>query len=218
MVGQKLGESPAFVVPSFVQNWVECLMHMALVLLLITAPTLVQAGSKPNSVNVQKATERSYKNVDLGFTYMRPSGLIDFTAQAKVTPATNHPDKQLQFETVLEMISGTDDQAADWAAISIETYPRGRDKDKEDDVTAGLITNNARGGGKTTKREVIRIAGHDFSVSYFERQDPPLTRFAIACTTVRKEKFLSFFLTGNSYETVQRLMKSMDTVKFQPPN
>jgi hypothetical protein len=185
----------------------------ALLFLLLAAISSVQTGP-----GTQKTAGRSYTNVKLGFSYMPPGGLRAMTSEAKTYDSVNRQDAKSQFEPLLQMFSGPDDQAADWVAIGITTYPRGREKDKEDDVTAGFITNNALGGGKTTKREVIRIAGHDFSVSCFERQDPPLTRYAIACTTVRKEKLLSFFLTGNSYETVQRLMKSMDTVKFQPPN
>jgi hypothetical protein len=171
-------------------------MQMPHLVLLLTVASFVQTGGATRLTGAQKTNQRPYMNVDLEFSYMPPVGLRAMTGEAAAYDSVNRQDAKLKFESLLQMFSGPDDQAADWAAIGITTYPRGRDKDKEDDVTAGFFTNNALGGGKTTKREVMRIVGQDFSVSYFERQDPPLTRYAIACTIVRKERFLTFFFTG----------------------
>jgi hypothetical protein len=191
-------------------------MQIALLFLLFTVTSFVQTGAGDRLTGAQKTAGHPYTNVDLGFSYMPPGGLRAMTGEAKTYDSVNRQDAKPQFESLLQMLSGPDDQAADWAAIGITTYPRGRDKDKEDDVTAGFFTNYALGGGITTKREVVKIAGRDFSVSHFEKKDAPLTRYAIACTTVHKEKFLTFFFAGNNLETVQKLMTSMDTLRFQP--
>jgi hypothetical protein len=147
---------------------------------------------------------------------MPPTGLLDMTAQAKAGESANRPSGKPSFDPLLQMFSGPDDQAPDWVAIGITTYPRGREKDKGDDVTAAFFTNNAVGGGVTTKREIVKIAGRDFAVSYFEKKDPPLTRYGIAYTVVHKEKFLTFFFAANDFKRVQETAKSMYTLRFQP--
>jgi hypothetical protein len=53
-------------------------------------------------------------------------------------------------------------------------------------------------------------------VSNFEKKEPPLTKYAIVYTVVHKEKFISFFFSGNDRDKVNRLAKSMNTLKFQP--
>jgi hypothetical protein len=197
-------------------------MPISLLIVLLAGVGLIQTGNGANSAKVQKAGASLYTNADLGLSYMPPTGLFDLTEGAKAADnsASRH-DGRVQIETLLFMSSGPDDQAGDWVTIGISTFPRGREKDKGDDVTAGFITNHSvggwvLGGGATTKREVVKIAGRDFSVSYFEKKEPLLTKYAIVYTVVHKEKFLSFFFAGNEREKEQRLAKSMDTLKFRP--
>lgn len=196
-------------------------MPIALFIVLLAGVGIAQTGNGANSARAQKTAVSPYTNGDLGFSYMPPSGLRDLTDAAKANNAANRHDGEIQFKPLILMSSGPDDQAPDWVTVGITTFPRGRDKDKSDDVTAGFITNHSvgagvLGGGATTKREIVKIARRDFSVSYVEKKAPGLAKYAIVYTIVRKEKFLTFFFAGNEREKVQRLAKSLDTLKFQP--
>ncbi|MGZ4828748.1 MAG: hypothetical protein ACXV5J_02275 [Candidatus Angelobacter sp.] len=191
-------------------------MRTALLLMLVANAIVLSVGFAGAAGSDEKASGHPYTNTELGFTYTPPGGLRDLTEALKESDSAGTRDVRVRFESLLRMFSGPDDHAADWVTLGIATYPRGRDKDKGDDVTAGFFTNKALGGGATTKREVMKIAGRDFSVSNFEKKEPPLTKYAIVYTVVHKEKFISFFFSGNDREAVQRLAKSMDTLKFQP--
>jgi hypothetical protein len=191
-------------------------MRTAILLMLAVGSIGVSAGFAGALENDGKALSRPYTNPDLGFTYTPPDGLRDLTKALKELDSTRAQDGRVRFESLLTMASGPDDQAADWVTLGIATLPRGRDKDKGDDVTAGFFTNNALGGGATTKRGIVKIAGRNFSVSNFEKKGPPLTKYAVVYTLVRKGKFISFFFSGNDRDKVNRLAKSMETLKFEP--
>lgn len=191
-------------------------MRTALLLILVAGAIVLSAGFAGAAGSDEKAAGHPYTNTELGFTYTPPGGLRDLTEALKESDSAGTRDVRVRFESLLRMFSGPDDQAPDWVSLGIATLPRGRNKDKGDDITAGFFTNHALGGGTTTKREVAKIAGRDFSVSSFEKKEPPLTKYAIVYTLVHKEKFISFFFSGNDREAVQRLAKSMDTLKFQP--
>jgi hypothetical protein len=191
-------------------------MRTALQLILVAGTIVLSAGFASALGSDEKAAGHPYTNANLGFTYTPPGGLRDLTEALKESDSAKNRDGRVRFESLLRMFSGPDDLAADWVTLGIATLPRGRDKDKGDDVTAGFFTNNALGGGATIKREVIKIAGRDFSVSNFEKKEPPLTKYAIVYTVVHKEKFISFFFSGNDRDKVNRLAKSMNTLKFQP--
>jgi hypothetical protein len=156
-----------------------------------------------------------YTNAELGFSYTPPSGLHNLTDAMNQADAS-HIQTGIHFAYPLRMFSGPDDKAIDWAALGIATLPRGRDKDKGDDVTAGYFTNNALVGGIATKRAVIKIAGHDFSMTRAERNVAALTRYAIVYTTVHKEQFISFYFVGNDLSKVQTMAESMNSVRFRP--
>jgi hypothetical protein len=196
-------------------------MRTALFVILVAAPLSFLPASAVPLGSAEKDAGHPYINAELGFTYTPPGGLRDLTEAAKADESGNYHVGGVRFESLLRMFSGPDDQAADWVSLGIATLPRGRDKDKGDDITAGFITNNSAGrgvlgGGTTATREVVKIAGRDFSVSNFEKKEPPLTKYAIVYTVVHKEKFVSFFFSGNDREKVNRLAKSMDTLKFRP--
>jgi hypothetical protein len=189
-------------------------MRTALLLILVAGTVGLSTGVT-GARGTGETSGHLYINAALGFTYTPPGGLRDLTEAFKNSDSANR-DGRIRFEPLLRMFSGPDDQAADWVSLGIATLPRGRDKDKGDDITAGFFTNKALGGGTTTKREVVKIAGREFSVSSFEKKESTVTKYAIVYTVVHKEKFISFFFSGNDREAVQRLAKSMDTLKFQP--
>ena len=196
-------------------------MRTALLAMLVAAQLLFLPALAVPIRSDEKAASRPYINAEFGFTYTPPGGLRDLTEALKESDSARNRDGRVRFESLLRMFSGPDDQAADWVSLGIATLPRGRDKDKGDDITAGFITNDSAGrgvlgGGTTTTREVVKIAGRDFSVSNFEKREPPLTKHAIVYTVVQREKFVSFFFSGNDREKVNRLAKSMDTLKFRP--
>jgi hypothetical protein len=190
-------------------------MRTALLLILV-AGTVGPPTGFTGARGTEEASGHLYINASLGFTYTPPGGLRDLTEALKESDSAKSRAGRVHFESLLRMFSGPDDLAVDWVTLGIATLPRGRDKDKGDDVTAGFFTNNALGGGATVKREVVKIAGRDFSVSNFEKKEPPLTKYAIVYTVVHKEKFISFFFSGNDRDKVNRLAKSMNTLKFQP--
>lgn len=184
---------------------------------LLLAGLVVSMNSGPTAFTASTAGAVSrYTNAELGFSYTPPSGLRDLTAAIKESEAARPRNGKPRFESLLRMMSSPDDKAMDWTTLGITTYPRGRDKDKGDDLTASFITNNAVGGGTTIKREVTRIAGGDFATTHFQKVEPPLTKYAVVYTTVRKEKFISFFFSGNDRERVLKLAESMNSVRFQP--
>jgi hypothetical protein len=112
------------------------------------------------------------------------------------------------------MASGPDDTAADWVALGIETYPRGRDKDPGDDVTASFFTNNAALPGEAKERLALKLSGQDFAVTRVEKKEPPLTKYGIVYTTVLKEKFVTFMFGGNDRIRVEKTAESMNTFKI----
>jgi len=173
-----------------------CTMRTALLLILVSGAVVVSAGVAGAVASDEKAAGHPYTNADLGFTYTPPGGLRDLTEAFKESVSARNGDGNVRFESLLRMFSGPDNQAADWVSLGIATLPRGRDKDKGDDVTAGFFTNNALGGGATTKREVVKIAGRDFSVSNFEKTGPPCHEICRHLHRGAQRKIHFFFLFG----------------------
>jgi hypothetical protein len=137
-------------------------MRTALQLILVAGTIVLSACFASALGSDEKAAGHPYTNANLGFTYTPPGGLRDLTEALKESDSAKNRDGRVRFESLLRMFSGPDDLAADWVTLGIATLPRGRDKDKGDDVTAGFFTNNALGGGATIKREVVKIAGAGF--------------------------------------------------------
>ena len=117
---------------------------------------------------------------------------------------------------LLWMASGPDDTAEDWVALGVETYPRGRDKDRGDDLTASFTTNVSALPGSTTEQLVIKLSGQDFAVSRVERKEPLLTKYGVVYTTVRNERFITFLFGGNDRNRVEKIAGSMKTLEFAP--
>lgn len=155
-----------------------------------------------------------YTSADLGFSFTPPSGLRDLTAAVNQAGGGSPANGRSRFEVLLWMASGPDDTAPDWLSLGIETYRRGRDRDSSDDLTASFITNYAVAGGMATERKVVRLSGLDFAMTRVERKEPPLTKYAVVYTTVRKEKFLSFWFSGNTREGAEKIAQSINSVRF----
>jgi len=98
-------------------------------------------------------------------------------------------------------------------ALGVETYPRGRDKDKGDDVTASFFTNNAALPGEATERIVVKLSGRDFAVTRVEKKEPPLTKHGVVYTTVLNEQFVTFVFGGNDRTRVEKSAASMNSFK-----
>jgi hypothetical protein len=157
-----------------------------------------------------------FTNTDLGFTFNPPNGLRDLTAALKEQERGQSKDGRTRFSALLWMASGPDDTAVDWVSLGIETYPRGRNKDTGDDVTASFITNHSAVPGVTTERLVVRFSGQDFAMSRVELKAATVTKYAVVYTTVRKEQFVTFIFAGNARGSVDKLAESMRSVKFHP--
>ena len=154
-----------------------------------------------------------YANADLGFSFTPPPGFEDLTGVLKAKEHSRPPDGRTHFSNQLWMVTGSDDTAPDWVSLGIETYPRGRDKDKGDDVTASFITNSSALPGETTERIVVKISGREFAVTRVEKKEPPLTKYGVAYTTVLNEQFVTFLFGGNDRSRVEKTAASMNSFK-----
>jgi hypothetical protein len=190
-------------------------MQKNLLTLLLLVGAIVCFSYRPIACIAGSSTQ-PYINTELGLRYVPPDGFRDPTDATRQSEAPRPSYGTQKFEVILRMMSSQDDKAPDWATLEITTFPRGRDKDKGDDETAGFITNNALARGATVKREVTRFGGRDFSTTHFEKVEPPLTKYAVVFTTVYKEKFISFYFAGNDRERVLKLTQSMSSVSFKP--
>jgi hypothetical protein len=181
----------------------------------LTLALLVSPSSNP-AAELSSSQGRVFSSVDLGFRFTPPPGLRDLTAALKERERRRTPDGRTHFAMLLWMASGPDDTAEDWVALGVETYPRGRDKDRGDDLTASFTTNVSALPGSTTERLVIKLSGKDFAVSRVERKEPLLTKYGVVYTTVRKEQFVTFLFGGNDRNRVEKLAGSMKTLEFAP--
>jgi hypothetical protein len=154
-----------------------------------------------------------YANAELGFSFTPPPGFKDLTRVPQEKERSQPSDGRTHFSSQLWMVTGPDDAAPDWVAFGIETYPRGRDKDKGDDVTASFFTNHAALPGEATERIVVNLSGRDFAVTRVERKEPPLTKFGVVYTTVLNEQFVSFLFGGNDRTRVEKSAASMNSFK-----
>jgi hypothetical protein len=181
--------------------------------MLLVLALAVSCNSSSRSVE-NPSHQDAYTNTELGFSFTPPAGFRDVTAASSQDAAADGAKGRAHFQVLLWMMSGPDDTAPDWLALGIETFPRGRDLDKSDDVTASFITNEAVTGGKATERKAVRISGRNFAMTRVEKKEPPLTKHAIVYTTVYKEKFVSFFFAGNTREKVDEAAQSIISVRF----
>ncbi len=130
----------------------------------------------------------------------------------KPPPRPNQPIT----DDVLHMMNGPDDKAAAWVSIAVRTMVRGPQLGKTDDINDGYITNMGAAPGETIERTAVKLDSKDFAVSRVALNYQSPTRYAIAYTTVRKDKFVTFVFAGNNRNEVERVALSMNTIKFVP--
>jgi hypothetical protein len=156
-----------------------------------------------------------FTDVSMGLSFKPPSGLKDMTAALK-KPHKTTGDVFSEFDFLLRMSSVEDANAPDWASVMVATYPRGRDRDNTDDTIASFFTNHALVSGTIVDRGVIKYSGYQFAVSIVKNTQERPTIYATAYTTVQRDNFLSFVFAGKDPQTVDKLTKSMITVKLIP--
>jgi hypothetical protein len=60
----------------------------------------------------------------------------------------------------------------------------------------------------------VVLSGQGFVVSIFGAQEGTTKKGAVVCTTIRKDKLLSFAFVANSPEQLKKLTESMKSVRF----
>jgi hypothetical protein len=176
----------------------------------------VAAGQLANSAP-QKELSRTglFKDITMGLSFKPPAGLRDMTAVLKQKHTTS-ADVSSEFDFLLRMSSSPDVNAPGWVSVIVATYPRGRDRDTTDDTVASFFTNRALVPGTIVDRGVIKYSGYQFAVCIIENKEESRTWYATVYTTVQRENFLSFVFAGNDRQDVDKLTRSMITVKLVP--
>ena len=170
------------------------LLSIAL-LVLLGAPVWSQTNT---SIGLENGV---YSSVELGFRYRLPSGLSDETSYARESLQKKAADLHTTntFDVLLRVTSGPDDSVPEWHAISIQSYSRAKFVDRDDGAVEARMNQLVAGSGTAAvgKSERESIAGVNFTVSNFEKSEPPLEKHARVYSTVLKGKVLSIAFTAN---------------------
>jgi hypothetical protein len=160
-----------------------------------------------------------YYNAELGVPYTPPRGMTDETADAReavrARAAAAHTTNT--FDVLLSLVSGPDDDAADWHSVSIETYPRSKFANLSDSGAEEKINLWAAGQevvAAVGKPKHMSVAGADFLVSEFEHPDPSLQKHARVFSTIRNGKLLVIAFTVNASEGLDAVAESIQTLQF----
>ena len=160
---------------------------------------------------------RGYLNNSIGFHYMPPGGMHDKSEQLRreVQEQAEALQTNNTLRVLLAMSSGPDSDAANWASVTIETYPRNA-VSEPDDAKAGAQMNawvaNSKNASALPKSLVI--SGQRFTVSVFGLQEGTVRKGAVVWTTVRRGKLLSFAFAANSPDQLKALAESMKSIEF----
>ncbi len=159
-----------------------------------------------------------YSSVELGFRYRLPSGLSDETSYARESLQKKAADLHTTntFDVLLRVTSGPDDSVPEWHAISIQSYSRAKFVDRDDGAVEARMNQLVAGSGTAAvgKSERESIAGVNFTVSNFEKSEPPLEKHARVYSTVLKGKVLSIAFTANQRESLNLLEDSLRGLEF----
>lgn len=160
-----------------------------------------------------------YYNAELGVRYTPPQGMTDETADARETvrarAAVAHTTNT--FDVLLRLVSGPDDDAADWHSVAIETYPRSKFANLSDSAAEEKINMWAAGRevvSAVEKPKRMSVAGADFIVSEFEHSDPSVQRNARVVSTIRNGKLLVIAFTVNASDRLNAVAESIQTLQF----
>jgi hypothetical protein len=116
---------------------------------------------------------------------------------------------------LLAMWSGANQQAPDWRALTIETYPRKAFPDLND--TAAKAKLSARVMGFSEAAALPRpavLSGQSFTVSVFEKEEGGMKKVAMVWTTIRRGTLVAFAFQANSPEQLKAVTESMKSLQF----
>lgn len=153
----------------------------------------------------------------LGFRYTPPANMRDFTsvdrrsAQQKAAAR----DTTNALTVLLSLRSASDDTAADWHSVGIETYPRQKLGPVSDSDASQTFSRWVAGNGKAIGVPSDVTIGHfHFVVSIFELREGQLVKHARIYTTVCDDRMLSLAFSANSSDVLNSIVVSMKT--FEP--
>jgi len=151
---------------------------------------------------------------DLGFRYTPPANLCDSTAYDRETvqekAAALHTTKVLDVRLSLQSLS--EDTAAGWERIGIETYPREKLSELND---RDAILKVSRWVARIAKEEAVRevkVGDLHFTVLTFQLREGELVRLADVYTTIRRGRVISFSFSANSKSVLTRIEASIDSI------
>jgi hypothetical protein len=160
---------------------------------------------------------KSYSNETLRFRYVPPSGMQDKTQRlrAEIQEKAEALHTTNTLDALLAMSSGSDDSAADWHSLTIETYPRSAVADKDDTSAEAKMSAWVAGFGDShAAPRQTTLSGQAFAVFVFGMKEGTVKKGAVIWTTIRKGKLLSFAFVANSPEQLTKLAESMKSVQF----
>lgn len=160
-----------------------------------------------------------YYNAELGIRYTPPQGMTDETADAREAvrnrAAAAHTTNT--FDVLLSLVSGPDDDAADWYSARIETYPRSKFANLSDSAAENKINMWAAGQevvSEVGKPKRTSVAGTDFVVSEFDHRDSSMQKNVQVFSTIRNGKLLVIAFTVNASEKLNSVAESIQTMQF----
>lgn len=151
----------------------------------------------------------------LAIRYFPPPNMYDLTSidrqaiqkRAAALGTTN------TLTLLLSLRFGSDDNAADWRTIGIESYPREKLGSINDHDAFQKFSRSVAGvGTETTPPSDLQIREFHFLVSNFELHEGQLTKYARVFTTIRNGKLLSFAFSANSLTVLNTITESMKTL------
>jgi hypothetical protein len=174
---------------------------------LATGALLAGQGPPPTQFN----------DAGLGFRYTPPADMRDFTSvdrqsvqqKAAARGTTN------TLTILLSLRSKSDDTAADWHSVGIETYPRQKVGAVSDRDASQTFSRWVAGNGKAVGvPSDVTIGQFHFLISTFELQEGQLVKHARIYTTVCDGRMLSLAFSANSSDVLNSIVASMKT--FEP--
>jgi len=156
----------------------------------------------------------TYTNDALGFSYTYPPQLIPNTAEIidKMRPLQKDPAHGVVIFSAFEV--PTLGEARENVVIMIEDVSiHGANWDEKSCLRSFTKTVSQKGWTVLRQDTPETFGGHKFLRTDFERGRPVV--FQSAVCTIWKGKILQFFLSAGSEENVNRLFRSLDTIRFQ---
>lgn len=157
-----------------------------------------------------------YSNKQFGFHYTPPGGMVDHTESSKRQIQKQATASEgIHVLSLLLAISSEPDNDANWASVTIETYPRSAFSEPNDaKAEAQMNAWVAHSKDVNALPKSALTSGQSFTVSVFGRREGSVRKGAVIFTTTRRGKLLSFAFATNSPERLKALTETMKTVQF----